>query len=205
MERIKRYLRSAAGYQAVCAKWLVLAALVGCVVGPLGGAFGLALNWANATRGAHPWLLYLLPVAGLVIVFLYHRFDPDGGGSTNQIFVSVREHKPLTLRTAPLIFVSPSMKISIPGLSSFFFILICSLSPWQRAIPLCLKLNAPDCLNPLASICSSTFFVISSNVIILLSSLLICMSDSYKNLLYFLIVVEGSRQLLQWTRSYRLR
>ena len=90
MERIKRYLRSAAGSQAVCAKWLVLAALVGCVVGPLGGAFGLALNWANATRGAHPWLLYLLPVAGLVIVFLYHRFDPDGGGSTNQIFVSVR-------------------------------------------------------------------------------------------------------------------
>ena len=90
MERIKRHLRSAAGYQAVCAKWLVLAALVGCVVGPLGGAFGLALNWANATRGAHPWLLYLLPVAGLVIVFLYHRFDPDGGGSTNQIFVSVR-------------------------------------------------------------------------------------------------------------------
>ena len=51
MERIKRHLRSAAGYQAVCAKWLVLAALVGCVVGPLGGAFGLALNWANATRG----------------------------------------------------------------------------------------------------------------------------------------------------------
>ena len=29
MERIKRHLRSAAGYQAVCAKWLVLAALVG--------------------------------------------------------------------------------------------------------------------------------------------------------------------------------
>lgn len=106
MERIKRHLRSAAGYLAVCAKWLVLAALVGCVVGPLGGAFGLALNWANATRGAHPWLLYLLPAAGLVIIFLYHRFDPDGGGSTNQIFVSVREQKPLTLRTAPLIFVS---------------------------------------------------------------------------------------------------
>ena len=28
MERIKRHLRSAAGYLAVCAKWLVLAALV---------------------------------------------------------------------------------------------------------------------------------------------------------------------------------
>lgn len=54
MERIKRHLRSGAGYLAVCAKWLVLAALVGCVVGPLGGAFGLALNWANATRGHAP-------------------------------------------------------------------------------------------------------------------------------------------------------
>lgn len=106
MGRIKRHLRSAAGYLAVCAKWLVLAALVGCLVGPLGAAFGLALNWANATRAVHPWLLYLLPAAGLVIVFLYNHFDPDGGGSTNQVFVAVREHKPLTLRTAPLIFFS---------------------------------------------------------------------------------------------------
>ena len=56
MENLLRYLRSAAGYLQVCAKWLVLAALVGCAVGPLGGAFGLALNWANATRAAQPWL-----------------------------------------------------------------------------------------------------------------------------------------------------
>lgn len=109
MGKVRHCLRSAAGYLAVCAKWLVLAALVGCVVGPLGAAFGLALNWANATRAAQPWLLYLLPIAGLVIVFLYSHFDPDGGGSTNQVFVSVREHKPMTLRTAPLIFASTVM------------------------------------------------------------------------------------------------
>lgn len=74
-----------------------------------GAAFGLALNWANATRAAQPWPLYLLPIAGLVIVFLYSHFDPDGGGSTNQVFVSVREQKPMTLRTAPLIFASTVM------------------------------------------------------------------------------------------------
>ena len=109
MGKVRHCLRSAAGYLAVCAKWLALAALVGCVVGPLGAAFGLALNWANATRAAQPWLLYLLPIAGLVIVFLYSHFDPDGGGSTNQVFVSVREQKPMTLRTAPLIFASTVM------------------------------------------------------------------------------------------------
>ena len=105
MKKIKRHLRSAVGYLLVCLKWLVLAALVGCVVGPLGAAFGLALNWANATRAAQPWLLYLLPVSGLVIVFLYEHFDPDGG-SVNQVFTSVRERKPVRLRSAPLIFVS---------------------------------------------------------------------------------------------------
>ena len=85
---------------------MILAALVGCVVGPFGAMFGLALNKATALRTADPRLIYLLPLGGLVIVFLYQHFDPDGGGSTNQIFVAVREHKPLSLRTAPLIFVT---------------------------------------------------------------------------------------------------
>lgn len=106
MEGIKNILRSCLRYLRVCVKWLVLAALVGCLTGPLGAAFGLALSWANATRAVHGWLLYLLPIGGLVIVYLYRRFDPEGGGSTNQVFAAVRERKVLTLRTAPLIFFS---------------------------------------------------------------------------------------------------
>lgn len=103
---LQQTFRSTLRYLRVCFKWLVLATLVGCLTGPLGAAFGLALNWANATRGVQGWLLYLLPVGGLVIVFLYRHFDPKGGGSTNQVFVAVRERKVLTLRTAPLIFFS---------------------------------------------------------------------------------------------------
>lgn len=106
MKKILRYLRSSLGYLYVCFKWVILAALVGCVVGPFGAMFGLALNKATALRTADPRLIYLLPLGGLVIVFLYQHFDPEGGGSTNQIFVAVREHKPLSLRTAPLIFVT---------------------------------------------------------------------------------------------------
>ncbi len=53
MERIKRHLRSAAGYLLVCAKWLALAALVGCVVGPLGAAFaGSELGQRHPRRTA---------------------------------------------------------------------------------------------------------------------------------------------------------
>lgn len=109
MKKIRHYLRSSCNYLYACFKWALLAVLVGCVVGPVGGAFGLALNRVTAIRTADPRYIYLLPLAGLVIVFLYRHFDPEGGGSTNQIFVSVREHKPLTLRTAPLIFVTTVM------------------------------------------------------------------------------------------------
>lgn len=106
MEKLHNTLRSMLRYLQVCLKWLVLATLVGCLTGPLGAAFGLALDWANTTRGEQGWLLYLLPLGGLVIVFLYRHFDPQGGGSTNQVFVAVREKQVLTLRTAPLIFFS---------------------------------------------------------------------------------------------------
>lgn len=106
MEAVKNILRSCLRYLRVCTKWLILAAVVGCLTGPLGAAFGLALSWANATRAVQGWLLYLLPIGGLVIVYLYRRFDPEGGGSTNQVFAAVRERKVLTLRTAPLIFFS---------------------------------------------------------------------------------------------------
>lgn len=106
MEKMQNALHSVLRYLRVCAKWLVLAVLVGCLTGPLGAAFGLALNWANATRAAQGWLLWLLPVGGLVIVFLYRHLDPQGGGSTNQVFSAVRERRVMNLRTAPLIFFS---------------------------------------------------------------------------------------------------
>lgn len=106
MKTLPGATRSMLRYLRVCFKWLVLAVLVGCLTGPLGAAFGLALDWANETRGLHSWLLYLLPLGGPVIVFLYRHFDPNGGGSTNQVFAAVRERRVLTLRTAPLIFFS---------------------------------------------------------------------------------------------------
>lgn len=96
---VEQYLRS-------FFKWIFLALLVGFVVGPAGAAFGLALHRAGELRGEFPWLLYLLPVGGLLIVWLYRTLDSEGGGSTNQVFVAVRNKRPMRLRTAPLIFVS---------------------------------------------------------------------------------------------------
>lgn len=103
---MKIKLRLAAAYLVPCLRWLVLAVLVGCIVGPCGAAFGLALNWAADTRAAHPWLLFLLPLAGAAIAALYHGAGQPNGGSTNAVFRAVRDNVLLPLSAAPLIFVS---------------------------------------------------------------------------------------------------
>ena len=46
MKKILRYLRSSLGYLYVCFKWVILAALVGCVVGRLAQCLG----WRSTKR-----------------------------------------------------------------------------------------------------------------------------------------------------------
>ena len=102
-------------YGASFLKWLLLAVLTGVVVGPLGVAFGLCLTRANELRAELPWLLWLLPVGGLVIVFLYRTAGQPEGGSTNSVFMAVRENKVMPFRTAPLIFLSTTVTHLLGG------------------------------------------------------------------------------------------
>ena len=98
--------RQLARYFADCIRWVLLALLVGATVGACGAAFGVGLHWATETRTAHPWLIWLLPAAGPVIVAMYHRAGQPGGGSVNAVFAAVRSRTVLPLITAPLIFAS---------------------------------------------------------------------------------------------------
>lgn len=87
-------------------KWVLIALVVGVLMGVVGIAFHHTLVWAAETRGAHPWLLFFLPLSGLIIVFLYRITDMGRDKGTNFILAAVRIKWHLRLRTAPLIFVS---------------------------------------------------------------------------------------------------
>ena len=87
-------------------KWTLLAFLCAGVVGPLGALFALGLDRVAAWKADNSWLLFLLPVAGLLIVFLYRVTKLPGGGSTNSVFMAVRDNKVMPFMTAPLIFVA---------------------------------------------------------------------------------------------------
>ena len=89
-------------------KWLLLAVITGCIVGGASSLFSFVLTEVTQYREMHGWIFYLLPVAGIIIVFLYEKIGQDDGG-TNQVFSTVRSKDDVPLRSAPLIFISTAL------------------------------------------------------------------------------------------------
>lgn len=103
---IGQKLRRLFDHPVVFLRWLLFAVLIGVVGGGVSTAFYYAFEWAVSMRTAHPVLLWLLPVAGVVIVLLYRLFHMEKDRGTNFVLASVRENTALPLRTAPLVFIS---------------------------------------------------------------------------------------------------
>lgn len=91
-------------YLAALGKWGLLAAVMGLLAGGAGAAFAHAVSWATALRASAPWLIFLLPVAGLAIAGLYHLGRMDNDRGTNLILEGARAEGRPPLRLAALIF-----------------------------------------------------------------------------------------------------
>ncbi len=105
-DRLRGQVYLLAAYIAALLKWLLFAALSGGVIGVLGACFHIAIDRASAFRIAAGWPLYLMPAAGLLIVWCYHVTGMEDDRGTEFIIRSVREGTHLRLRTAFLIFLS---------------------------------------------------------------------------------------------------
>lgn len=95
-------------------KWILLAFVIGLIVGGISSLFSFALSFVTDFRENNPWVFYCLPVAGVIIVFLYHCFGQDDGG-TNQVFSTVRAKDEVPFRSAPLIFISTALTHLVGG------------------------------------------------------------------------------------------
>ena len=69
----------------------------------LGTIFHIGVEKATQLRGTYPWLLWLLPVAGLLIVAIYRLTGTEGQG-TNDIFNQVHQGNRISLWLLPAIF-----------------------------------------------------------------------------------------------------
>lgn len=87
-------------------RWIILAIITGFVVGGVGILFVKGLGLANAFRNAHDWMILALPLAGLLIVFLYKVSNYENDKGTNLVISTLHAESQIPFRMAPLIFVS---------------------------------------------------------------------------------------------------
>ena len=85
-------------------KWLLLASAVAVLAGSASAFFLFALDWATATRLAHRWLIWLLPLAGFAVGWLYLRFGRQVEAGNNLLIDEIHDPKQvIPLRMAPLV------------------------------------------------------------------------------------------------------
>jgi len=89
-------------------KWLLLSVIVGLICGAAGTLFNLVLTYVTELRTNNSWLLYCLPLAGLLTVFLYEKTNPSDYG-TNMVLTAIRDDEKMKARSAPLIFISTAL------------------------------------------------------------------------------------------------
>lgn len=87
-------------------KWILFACLIGLLVGGIGTLFHYSIGWATVLRKEQPWLLWLLPVAGIAIVLLYKVCGIDEDKGTNLVLLAVRANEKISARMAPLVFIA---------------------------------------------------------------------------------------------------
>lgn len=101
---IVKKAKSSLNYIKTFVKWCLIAIVVGAVGGLVGTAFHKSVDYVTEVRHTNSWLVFLLPIGGVLIVALYKLSKTNAG--TNRIIESVRTNKKVPILMAPLIFVS---------------------------------------------------------------------------------------------------
>ena len=100
---------------AIFFKWFIISVFTGIIVGAVGIAFHYAIDCATELRNHYTWLIYLLPVGGLIITLLYHACKKDDDRGTNFILSAVKGKNNVSILTAPLIFISSTITHLLGG------------------------------------------------------------------------------------------
>jgi H+/Cl- antiporter ClcA len=104
-EKVSERVQHMGLYAGALAKWVLLGILIGGVGGIIGSLFHLGVSWATSFREGHTWIYYLLPVGGILIVWLYRAAKVEGKG-TNAIIESVHFGKEVPPLLVPVIFLA---------------------------------------------------------------------------------------------------
>jgi len=92
-------------YAKTLIKWVFFAVLIGILGGIIGSSFHYMIDFVTDLRNLNFWIIFLLPLGGLIIAILYNIFKSKGSLDTNRVLVSIQKEKDVPFIMLPLIFV----------------------------------------------------------------------------------------------------
>lgn len=85
-------------------KWILICALIGLLSGSASAFFLLTLEWAGNLRNQNIWLLWFLPLGGLLIGLLYHYYGKEVVKGNNLLLEEYETPKKvIPLKMAPFV------------------------------------------------------------------------------------------------------
>lgn len=114
MEQIKDTAMNAGRYFRTFYRWLLVATCVGSISGLVGSAFHLTVAWVTGVRTASSWLIYLMPVGGILIAAIYRLTKMEGAG-TNDVIQSIYKGDKVPTLLIPVIFVATAITHLVGG------------------------------------------------------------------------------------------
>ena len=87
-------------------KWIFICVLTGIFSGSASAFFLVALEWVTQYRELNNWIIWLLPIGGLIIGLSYHYLGKDVVKGNNLLLEQYENpRKTIPLKMAPLVFI----------------------------------------------------------------------------------------------------
>ena len=96
-------------FVTIVCRWCILSLIMGTVGGLLGALFHHALHFVTHVRSEHMWLIWLLPLGGLLTVAIYRHPQMRGNKGTNEIIEATLDGHPVSPMVAPSIFLATAL------------------------------------------------------------------------------------------------
>ncbi len=103
MDYLKKHALTTIQYIRALAKWVIVSGLVGLTGGLVGTMFHWAIDVCTDIRIENPWIILFLPIAGLIIVWIY-RLEHVVGCGTNTVIESIQSGEKIPAALIPAIF-----------------------------------------------------------------------------------------------------
>ena len=88
-------------------KWIFISTLLGSIIGSVVAWFLISLDFVTEFREINSWIIYILPIGGLIIGLLYHYYGHNVLNGNNELLSAFHSTKKVVpFKRAPMIFLA---------------------------------------------------------------------------------------------------